>query len=185
MTAGDIRQNFLTAPLSGNARVVHVFGKECIGPDFIDLYNSGWAATTWTANLTVYTPLFTVEPLIVAQFFWMAGGAAAGSTDVGIYDRPGTTLLAHAGAVSNTATSDIQLADITDYELPPGRYWLALTCNSGTQQYRRSNANVGALDFVQIRQHASDYSSGLPATATLNAPTVAILPEYGFTGYTV
>lgn len=181
----DLRERLFPAPLIGDARVVHTGSRECLGPDVINAYNSGWGSTTYTANLTCYCPLYTLEPLVVAQFFWMAGTAAGGSTDVGIYSRDGGARLAQATATANTAISDNQYVDITDYELPPGRYWLAITCNSAVQTYRRWNANIGTLDGWQVRQHASDYSSGLPATATLNTPTVGILPVCGFTGYTV
>lgn len=166
---------------------VHVFGPECLGNDRFVL-DRGIGSAVWTANLLIFIPLILNESLLVAQFFWHNGTAVNGSTDVGIYDEAGTTRIRSSGPTTNAGTSVLQVVDIADFYLPAGkRLWLALGCDSGTQTFFRADVtgNANSLDYWGVKQQAAGWSTGLPSSVTLNTPTVANVPNFGFTGKAV
>jgi hypothetical protein len=161
---------------------VHPFSPECLGRDWLAI-SVGLGSAVWTANLLIFIPLLLAQPTLVAQFWWMNGAAVNGNTDVGVYTEDGQTKLGGTGSTLNSGTSQIQVVDVADFRLAADtRYWLALGSDSGTQAYSRNNLIVGGLDYIGVKQQAAGWSSGLPTTVTPAAPTVAILPNFGFTG---
>ena len=182
MRSRDIRPPALT-PL--NNIIINPLSNECMGMDFLAM-DTGFASAAWTANLVLYVPLITVEPMVVSRFFWRNGITVGGNTDIGIYNEAGTSKLVSTGSTANAGTSVIQSVDVTDFRLPAcSRFWLALGCDSGTQTFWQANALGRGLEFAGARQQLSGWSSGLPATASLDAATIAALPLFGFTGGSV
>lgn len=168
-----------------NNTTIHPYDEACVGPEIIGLDN-GIATGVWTANLLAFIPLILREPLLVAQFFWHNGIAVDGNTDVGIYNESGGAKLGSSGSTLNAGTSALQIVDVTNFYIPANvRLWLALGCDSSVQQFFRSVAPVVDQDYIGIKQQASGWSSGLPTSATLAIPTIAVLPTFGFTGKSV
>lgn len=164
---------------------VHPFGPECLGKDILAV-DSGLTSLTYIANLLVFVPMILSEPLLVAQFFWHNGASVAGNTDVGIYNEAGTTKLGSSGSTANSGTSVLQAVNVTDFYLPAHkRLWLAIGCDSGTQTFFAANLIVNLADYVGFKQQASGWSSGLPSSISLDTPTQAVLPNFGFTGRAV
>jgi hypothetical protein len=125
---------------------------------------------------------------LVSQFWWVNGATVDGSssTDIGIYTEDLATKLGSSTPTTNSGTSQIQVVNVTDFLIPPNRrLWLAFGCNSSTQTYDRINPIAGLMDLIGIKQQASGWSSGLPASITAAAPTVAYVPYCGFTGGTI
>lgn len=142
--------------------------------------DTGFASTTYTANLVVYVPFIIRASTVVTMFGWGNGGAVGGNTDVGVYNEAGTVKLGSTGATLNAGVSNLQTVDSADFTLAAGRYWMALGCDSAVQTFDRANPDLRLLDGMGVKQQAAGYSGGLPATATFNTPTVGILPVFGF-----
>lgn len=158
---------------------------ECLGIDTLTLSTNATGAA-WTANLCVYVPLITSNQLVVSHFFWVNGATVNGNTDVGIYSADGTTKLVSTGATANAGTNVAQSVDVTNVTLAANsRFWLALGSDSGTQTYFLDPPSTLMLEFMGVRQQASGYSSGLPSSASLDAPSVAVVPLFGFSGASV
>lgn len=177
----------LTSPYGSlvNNATINPYGSECLGIEIQGL-NNGITTGAWTANLLIFIPLILQEPLLVAQFFWHNGTTVAGNTDVGIYNESGGTKLGSSGSTANAGTSVLQVVNVTDFYVPANvRLWLALGCDSSTQQFFRSIAPIADQDYIGIKQQVSGWSSGLPASVTPATPTEAVLPTFGFTGKAV
>ena len=161
--------------------LVHPWAHAALGVDLQAMGQGTFGSQTWTANLAVYIPFTLARPKTIAKFFWANGGTLGGNTDVGVYSF-GLTKLSSSGPTANSGVSDLQVVDVTDLVIGPGRYWLALTCDSGTQIFGSCDSvNVSAQDCLGIKQEAAGYSSGLKASPTLSAPTVQSVPMFGFT----
>lgn len=146
--------------------------------------DTGFGSGVWVANLTTYVPFIVYEPYRVAYAWWFNGATVAGSTAVGVYSEDGLTRHFHSGAVTNSGTTVVQLShDGAEVVLSPNRrYFMALSCNSGgagNQAYLRADTATQRLQYCGVYQHASDYSSGLPTTATFTAPGQANMPMFG------
>lgn len=168
-----------------NNVTVNVRSPECVGLEILSI-GPGDASSAWSANLLEFVPLILVEPLVVSQFFWQNGGTVNGNTDVGIYSFDGQTKYGSAGSTANSGTGQIQVVNVTDFQLPPNvRLWMAIGSDSGTQTYTRSALAISGMDFIGIAQQAAGWSSGLPTTITPATPTLANVPNFGFTGASV
>lgn len=168
-----------------NNVTVNVTSEDCLGGD-IEGIDTGFASSVWTANLLVFVPLITCGPVLVNRFFWMNGAAVDSNTDVGIYDLDGTVKLGSTGSTVNSGTNTLQIVDVADFYLPPGRHlWLALGSDSSVQTYFNTNLVVAGLDFVCVKQQAAGWSSGLPSSITPAIPTAAKMPLFGFSGSSV
>jgi hypothetical protein len=157
-------------------------GFECIGPEYM-VMASGWSGAAFTANLAIYVPLIATERILISQFFWNNAGTVNGNTDVGIYSFDGTIKLGSTGSTANSGTNAQQVVNVTDFFICPNqRFWMAISSDSATQQYSRNSIAVYALDLLGVKQQASAWSSGLPASATFATPSVAYLPLFGYKG---
>lgn len=163
-------------------QTINIVSAEALGQDMLSVTTT-FASAAWTANLLVYVPFILAAPLIVSQFFWRNGSAVAGSVDVGIYTENGSLKLGSSGATGASGTGVIQVVDVTDFYVPSNtRLWLALGCDDAGQAFGARTLAVAGLDYLGVKQQAAGWSSGLPTTATFAAPSVAIVPLYGFTG---
>ncbi len=184
--AGNVIE-YISPPVTSlvNNVTINTLSPECIGPEMMGL-DDGLASAVWTANRLIFLPLVTVQPVLVAQFFWINGSAVSGNTDVGIYDFAGTTKLGSSGSIANSGTTTLQTVDVADFTLPAhARFWLALGCDNATQAYWRANLVAQGLSLIGVKEQLSGWSSGLPSSIALGTPTVAVLPMFGFTGRSV
>jgi hypothetical protein len=123
------------------------------------------------ANRALFTPIRLHSPTWARRIIW-AGGNTTGSVDVGIYRRDGT-LVASGGGQANQ--NGVVKTTITATLLPPGDYYLALSCSSASGSILVSApSGVGGRGLVQM---ASAYP--LPATATFTQTTNDIYPAIG------
>lgn len=182
----NVVEQILPPPLSlVNQITISTLSQECLGDEWNYVANA-LAGGAWTANLAIYIPLLTVEPILVSQFFWINGATVNGNSDVGIYTEDGTTKLVSTGSTANAGASQIQVVNVSDVLLPANRrLWLALASDSGTHTFWRNATAVRSQDYLGVKQQTSAWSSGLPASATFATPSVAILPLFGFTGTTI
>lgn len=182
-----LRQRLISPPYQSliDSVAVLAWSGECLGKDLLGI-GPAPSGGAWSANLLEFVPLILSEPLVVSQFFWMNGGTVNGDTDVGIYSFDGQTKFGSSGPTLNSGTNQIQVVDVTNFQLPANvRLWLAIGSDSGTQTYNRSQLSLSGLTFIGITQQAAGWSSGLPATITPATPTVNNVPNFGFTGASV
>lgn len=188
--AGNTIQ-YLSPPIFSavNDANIHTLSFETVGLAVAALRSSLTnTSVAWTANRLIFLPLLLVQPTLVDQFFWINSvNPAAGNSDIGVYTFDGQTKLVSCGSTANSGTATIlQAANATNTILPANEWlWLALGCDSSSQTYISSQLNVAGMNGAGIKEQLSGWSSGLPATITLGAPTVAVLPVFGFTGRSV
>lgn len=167
-----------------NQMAISVIYAECLGRD-LNVLSSVSSSAAWTANLCIYVPLLTYQPVIVSHLWWINGATVNGNTDVAIYSFDGATKIVGAGATANSGTNTTQTVNVTDVTLAANSfYWLALGSDSGTQTYFLDAATALMLEFIGVKQQAAGYSGGLPTPISLDAPSVAVLPLFGLVGAT-
>lgn len=165
---------------------IYTLSQACVGAAALAIDNTTKASGVWTANRLIFLPFFTLQDVLVSQFFWTNGGTVNGNTDVGIYSEDGQTKIGSSGSTANAGTSVNQAVNVTDFFLAANhRYWLALGSDSGTQTYLRSTLVVTGMEYIGIKEQLSGWSSGLPATITPATSTVAVYPMFGFVGTAV
>lgn len=134
------------------------------------------------ANRAVFTP-FIVGQLFRATVIAVDnGGTVNGNCDVGIYDAAGNRRVSK-GSTAQTGASGTQSFDITDTDLEPGRYYIALASSSGTATFYGWAPAIGLCSAYGILQMASAFA--LPATATYAACTAAFIPGVRVQGRTL
>lgn len=135
------------------------------------------AAAAPSANRAIYIP-FNVDIEITAkQMFW-ENGAAAGTTDVGVYDGTSLKRLVSLGATSNSGTT-IQIGNIADTTFGPGLFYMAwLPSTVTTQTYWSAAINAAHLRACGVQQQAVG-SATLPDPAVFAAVASAYLPFVG------
>ena len=136
------------------------------------------ASTAWpSANLAIFVPIRVSRRMIAYKMAIGAGATAAGNFDVGIYDVGGNRLVS-SGATAKGASAE-QIINITDTQIGPGLYYLALSAN-GTNNYMMvTPSGTSPVPLQKARLYgtleaATSYT--LPATATMVARTGALIP---------
>lgn len=167
------------------SRVITPFSREAMGLE-LNAIDEGLATNTWTANLARYVSFGLAEPVTVKQAFWENGTAVAGNVAVAIHDFSTLASLVTTGAVAQSGTSAIQVADVTDTLLGPGRYWLAFASNNGTAAFIRANPIAQNLHAIGVFEESSAYTTVRDAgTITPGTPSNGDVPVFGFTVETV
>jgi hypothetical protein len=141
-----------------------------------------FASHTWTTgNKAIYMPFAIPWPYLVSRVFWGNGSALTSNKDFGIYTADGVRIYS-TGSTAEAGASGIQYVSVaTPFVLPPGRYYMAISC-SGT-----TNKAWGiALALVQYGRLSGWYQEAsalpLPATATFAAlAAVTPMPLCGIT----
>lgn len=94
----------------------------CLGP----LYTISQSTAYTPGSRCIFIP-FTIDSICIAyQMYTHNGTVAADNIDVGIYDRTLTSLVT-MGSTAQAGASNLQLFDIADTLLVPGRYFMGLT----------------------------------------------------------
>jgi hypothetical protein len=95
--------------------------------------NAAILAAPWPATSVALAVPFTItQPTTAKQMFW-ENGSTSGVTDIGIYDRS-LNLLVNLGPTSNTGSAAAQIGNITDTNLVPGSYYMAMLSSTITTQ---------------------------------------------------
>lgn len=134
-------------------------------------------STTWpTANLALYCPIVLDDLMLVKNIIIANGAAVSGNVDVGIYAADGTRLVS-SGSTAQAGTNVSQVFDVTDTQLGPGLYYLAIALDNttGTVFGKTIVAAIGQL--AGMAQQASAFP--LPATATFASLTALVHPNIG------
>jgi len=166
------------APPASPTLICTALALEGLGVELAAASVSSGSSNNPTANKAYYTPFRLATPMTVVQLFVENGaGASAGNIDMGIYTEGGIRIVS-SGAIAQSGISVLQLLDITDTVLLPGRYYLALVSNNATSTFRTTtNAALALQQGFGLLQEASAYP--LPATATFAKATTAFLPHIG------
>lgn len=168
-----------------NLPTITTHSEESMGSVLRDFNFAAATSGSWpSSNHALFFPWRLESPIIIVKGFTVNGNTATGNIDIGVYDHEFNLLVSDGGsAMSGTAT--IQEFDITDTDLLPGRYWLAIALSSTGSMIRTSTgADEVALAGAAILGMASAYP--LPSTATPSKTSVATpqIPVFGFTTLT-
>jgi hypothetical protein len=120
---------------------------------------------------------------------WWANGAtvsASYNVEAGIYagtlsGDPGIKVIT-TGSVAQGTASQVQFADITDTVLPPGSYWMFMSCSSTSATFMRAAVPAGGRwNELVILIQGSVAPGSAPATATPGEPESGdFVPLFGF-----
>ena len=156
---------------------VHTYGPLSIGLEIGGSLVGTASATYPAASTAIFVPFSLPAPLTAAQLFTYNGATASGNIDVGLYAADGTRLVS-SGSTAQAGTNTLQAFDITDTELGPGNYYLAIALDNTTGTLFRTVPAARYLAGVGCFQQASAFA--LPATATFATMAQVYLPVFGF-----
>ena len=165
----------------GGSMVIHPFSPNSIGQKIVGQQTTfatglaDGASAVWpAANDALFIPFSLSEPVLVKRLGWTNGATVAGNVDCGIYDTAGVRLLS-TGTTAQSGTSAIQSVDVTDTQLGPGLFYMALASDSATATFNRYIASdVMFVKFTGMAKQATAFV--LPATATLATVTANYIP---------
>lgn len=127
-----------------------------------------------TANLATFWPFVLPMAATCRRLGISNGNPTAGNFDIGIY-RADLTRLVSAGSTAQGSSDTIQTIDITDTDMPAGRYYLAIVASDATTaQYRVFDGNATELMALGVFQQSS--ALPLPSTATPAVPSQGRVP---------
>lgn len=145
--------------------MISPFSPESIGGHiaFQSLTTMTPASGTVTQNQAYFFPFRLDVGATAVKMACVIGATANGNIDVGIYDD-GFNYIISSGATAQGSTNTLQEFDITDTELPPGIYWMAVSLSSATGTVFRTNgADEISVSHLPCYQQASAHP--LPTTS--------------------
>ncbi len=135
------------------------------------------ASAVWpAANRAIYVPFRISESIVIQNLFLQNGSAVSGNFDIGILDIAGCKLVS-SGSTAQAGVSVTQTVDITDTQIGPGLFYLALSFNNITATVLRSTSNARFLRLLGCAQEANAFP--LPAVATFALVGSNYLPACG------
>lgn len=142
------------------------------------------SSTTYpAANTALYFPFWLASPIVAVQLWAFNGATASGNIDLGLYAADGTRLVS-IGSTAQATTSDLQSFDITDTELGPGLFYLAVAMDNTTGTLFRANMSAALGRSIGAFEQTSAFA--LPATATFATFTpTGFVPVIGLATTTV
>jgi hypothetical protein len=154
--------------------VVTMWSMECLGQyaDAVGVRGlQAHGSTIWpTANMAYFWPLCFWDWVTVYQFAFLVGNGTAGFVDIGIYDSQKNRVVSAGSTAMSGSTNALQVLNVTDTELPPGDYLLAMALSSTTGSvYGATSTDEFLLSSLPIYEQ-----SGL-TNATLTDPGVPVL----------
>jgi hypothetical protein len=144
----------------------------------VNLLHNATSNAYISANLAIYVPFVISSRIIATQMFTVNGATAGNNIDVGIYTADGTRLVS-IGSTAQSGTATIQAFNITDTELGPGLYYMAIAMNGTTGTLYSSLPTARALRAMGCFNQATAFA--LPATATFASVANAYIPVFGLT----
>lgn len=134
-----------------------------------------------SANVAIYVPFIATCRFTARRLFLYNGATASGNLDLGIYDASADNAprrrLASAGSTAQSGTNAIQQVDITDLDLGPGLFFLALAMDNATGTVFRMTPAAEFLRAFGVFQEASAFP--LPANATPATMAQGAMPYFG------
>lgn len=137
-------------------------------PPAANLGTSQYFSATWaTANLAVYWPFTVQQTQTVYKFFWINGSAAGNNADAGIFDSAGVKLIS-TGSTAMSGNNTLQVTDVADTVLVPGRYWFGFSHSSTTaNRVTVLTGQSGGTWALLVGTRTETSALPLPSTATL------------------
>ena len=131
-------------------------------------------AATWpAANRALYIPVELDFPAKAVKMLFQVT-TQSGNYDIGIYSETGTRLVS-TGSTAVPAAG-MAVADITDTDLVPGTYFLALNIDNTTAAVQRNTGLIaGTIQACGVQQQAVGAVT-LPNPATFANPASAYVP---------
>jgi hypothetical protein len=147
----------------GHGATIHTFSAECLGAHLTSSSGVGSAAYP-AADRAHFLPFRVNRPTLITKLMAYNGSTASGNIDVGIYSHDGTRLVS-TGSTAQSGTSALQVFDVTDTWLGPGRFYLAVAMDNTTGTLFRATLGSTQIDAgIGLLIEASAFP--LPATAT-------------------
>ena len=117
------------------------------------------------ANRAVLMPFSVARTTTVKRIAIWNGNSINGRVDVGIYNPDGT-LRVSSGGFNHSGINAAQVFNITDEELPPGSYFMALVATSNTTRFFGPSLGTARVGQAGIKQQDSAYP--LPSTVSVS-----------------
>lgn len=159
---------------------IHPFSLEAaLGPLSYNLARlNNQANTAWpAANRAIYYPFTLASTVLVKQLWCFNGSVLSGAVDLGIYSGGGTRIISTA-STAQAGASAIQAFNITDTQLGPGLYYMAMAMDNNTG--RTQNVTIGTASRLQATGYAQQASAfSLPTLATFAATGTDYAPLFG------
>lgn len=130
----------------------------------LDINGIGGTSTWGTANRAIFCPVVLPYGYRVRQLAIWNHSVVSGNVDVGIYDEAGGRIVS-TGSTAQSGTSTMQFFDITDTDLRPGIFYLAMAMDNTT-------GGVGKNTWGYLRHaiaaglRSQDSAFPLPSTAS-------------------
>lgn len=174
------------ATVGGELLAINALGDQTGPGPVLNTNNNTWSvtATGWAAgNQVLYIPFWVEQPGFTAkQMIVNNAGTVSGNVDVGIYDWAGNRLVSN-GTTAMSGASVCQVFNITDTDLPPGYYFMAMQASTTAATFRTTGPNAQISRITGCRQDTTS-AAGLPATATFTAYTAGLIPCFSVLGFT-
>ena len=166
---------------SGKRRIINVGSREFGALAHVAQTASASANGAWvSANDPLALPITFWDPVVITQLGWVNGSAAGGGVDFGIYDASWNRMVS-TGAQTGTGNSSLQMIDVTDTPIGPGRYWAVMSRDNTTasrQLYMATTASVPLMAFLGCQDSATDaYPLPNPLTNMAVAATFTRIPN--------
>jgi hypothetical protein len=131
------------------------------------------SAAWGTANLALFVPVPCNGPFKIKRVAWENGSTASGNVDMGVYTAEGK-LVVSSGSTAQGTVNVQQVVDVTDTDIPPGLYYLALALSSATGTISGPAWTANVHRALGCYQMASAFP--LPASATFADSAFAFYP---------
>lgn len=169
---------FSAPPITVPGRVISPWDENSLGQE-LGIYNIPYTITdrAWPlANLALLIPVHISSPgltLMEGQAF--CGTGAGGNFDIGLYSISGTRLTS-SGATARTASTYVATTTMTNFPLPVGDYYMAMSCD-GTTNFGGAVTVVGGnAEAIGICEAGSAYP--LPSSLTPVVSTRTLIPGF-------
>jgi hypothetical protein len=162
--------DFPVATLLSHRPVISSASDECTASDVLLAGLDFTAGPGLTVNQAYYLPLVIQSRVTITRLGYGVGNPVSGSVDIGIYDIAGARLVS-TGSTVITPINSVNDIDITDTDLTPGHYFMALATNGSAPLIATNPATASwqLSDCFGVKIQASAFP--LPATATFATPT--------------
>lgn len=142
------------------------------------------ASAAWpSANLAIAVPLPVDAPGFVQQIWWVNGAAVSGHVEVAITDEFGNKI-ASTGSVVPSGTNVPQAVTLASpVLLLPGRYYLVVSCDNGTQAffaYAAAAAVTNINRFLGLFEQATAFPIPSPMVPASSARSYVPLAGIDF-----
>ena len=126
------------------------------------------ASAAWlAANKAFFYPFTLTSPAVAYQLLFWVGATSSGNIDVGIYDVQGNRIVSAGSTAMSATVNTVQELNITDTQLMPGSYLLAVACDNTTGTcYRVNGADEFGLPSYPVYEEAGLTAAALPNPAT-------------------